>query len=189
MYEEAMVARAKVTILMDLLIGVSLLWLMWEIYKCFNEFNGRQVTSTNSYSTDSSPPKSPGEERRKLILQHVIHSKVPRRSNDLIFSYEKTSLLRSIPNTLPVIIEDVSIESLTANKENYEERLETSFKDACPVCLEDYIEGDDVAWSRGKCSHVFHLGCIQDWLMESDECPMCRVNFFKEEGGGRSVRF
>lgn len=25
-----------------------------------------------------------------------------------------------------------------------------------------------------KCGHTFHLGCILDWFVESDECPVCR---------------
>ena len=49
---------------------------------------------------------------------------------------------------------------------------------ACPICLETYKAGEDVAWSHNEeCFHAFHLECIVDWLMKSDECPMCRENY------------
>jgi len=210
LYEEAMIARAKVKMLMNFLVFVSLLYFMWEMKRCccgeanvspvpytYEEFNVSTVSYTYDEFNDSpvsynyeefnvSPsrsrngrsPNSYDLERRKLILQNFIQSKVPRRRNDLMIANERTSLLSSIPNTLPVITEDASIDITTEDEEKNQQQRKTSFKGACPVCLEDYKEGDDVAWSRFKCNHVFHWHCIQDWLMESEECPMCRVKLF-----------
>mmetsp|Transcript_3401 Transcript_3401/g.4522 ORF Transcript_3401/g.4522 Transcript_3401/m.4522 type:complete len:352 (-) Transcript_3401:411-1466(-) len=49
---------------------------------------------------------------------------------------------------------------------------------SCPICMELYHEGESVAWSRNeKCHHVFHLDCLMDWLMENDDCPMCREKY------------
>ena len=25
-----------------------------------------------------------------------------------------------------------------------------------------------------ECGHVFHRGCILQWLLKNDECPICR---------------
>ena len=46
----------------------------------------------------------------------------------------------------------------------------------CPICLDSYQVGDFVSWSvrKGACSHIFHKNCIQSWLVDNDDCPMCR---------------
>ncbi len=45
----------------------------------------------------------------------------------------------------------------------------------CPICVEHYRAGDDIAWSYNEeCSHTFHRECIVQWLIHHDECPMCR---------------
>lgn len=50
----------------------------------------------------------------------------------------------------------------------------------CPICCEDYIKGDDIAWSQNeKCFHAYHVDCILGWLMEHDDCPMCRMNYLE----------
>ena len=52
----------------------------------------------------------------------------------------------------------------------------------CPICLDTYSIGDDIAWSKNeKCHHAFHLDCIMSWLMENDECPMCRRDYLSED--------
>jgi hypothetical protein len=55
---------------------------------------------------------------------------------------------------------------------------------SCPICLEPYREGDDICWSQNKnCAHAYHVDCILDWLMNSDECPLCRADYLKVENG------
>ena len=54
---------------------------------------------------------------------------------------------------------------------------------SCPICCEDYVKGDDVAWSKNEdCCHAYHTDCIVPWLMDHDDCPMCRCVYVKEEG-------
>jgi len=52
---------------------------------------------------------------------------------------------------------------------------------SCPICCDDYAKGDDIAWSKNEqCCHAFHTDCIIDWLMNHDDCPMCRNNYLEE---------
>lgn len=48
----------------------------------------------------------------------------------------------------------------------------------CPICLEEYVAGDNVSWSRHQnCRHAFHKTCIEGWLKQLDRegfCPFCR---------------
>jgi hypothetical protein len=52
---------------------------------------------------------------------------------------------------------------------------------ACPICCHDYAKGDDIAWSKNEqCCHAFHTDCIIEWLMNHDDCPICRSNYLEE---------
>lgn len=43
---------------------------------------------------------------------------------------------------------------------------------SCSVCLEAYRVGDEVRTI--PCFHTFHTGCIDPWLSERAECPVCK---------------
>jgi hypothetical protein len=52
---------------------------------------------------------------------------------------------------------------------------------SCPICLERYVNGDEICWSRNeKCHHAYHLQCILEWLLHSNECPLCRVDYLNQ---------
>jgi len=46
-------------------------------------------------------------------------------------------------------------------------------EDVCPICLEDFREGEDVR-RINSCEHVFHPHCIERWLSNHINCPYCR---------------
>ena len=43
----------------------------------------------------------------------------------------------------------------------------------CPICLGEFSEGDKVR-ILPKCSHSFHVKCIDTWLISRSSCPTCR---------------
>ncbi len=45
--------------------------------------------------------------------------------------------------------------------------------DNCSICLETFVEGDINRVL--KCNHFFHKNCIDNWLVNSLKCPMCRA--------------
>ncbi|XP_059651738.1 RING-H2 finger protein ATL51-like [Cornus florida] len=45
----------------------------------------------------------------------------------------------------------------------------------CAVCLSEFQE-DDSLRLLPKCSHAFHLPCIDTWLKSHSNCPLCRSN-------------
>lgn len=53
-------------------------------------------------------------------------------------------------------------------------RTEVAGRDnhTCSVCLEVYRVGDTVRTI--PCFHTFHIGCIDPWLSERAECPICK---------------
>ncbi|KAK1320271.1 RING-H2 finger protein ATL64 [Acorus calamus] len=44
----------------------------------------------------------------------------------------------------------------------------------CAVCLGE-LEDGDVGRALPKCGHVFHVGCIDRWLLSRSSCPVCRA--------------
>ena len=77
--------------------------------------------------------------------------------------------LRSIRSSLNITIVDDS--SLYSPK-------------SCPICCDDYAKGDDIAWSKNEqCCHAFHTDCIIEWLMNHDDCPICRSNYLAGRDG------
>lgn len=43
----------------------------------------------------------------------------------------------------------------------------------CSVCLGEFEE-DDILKLMPKCSHAFHIPCIDTWLRSHKNCPVCR---------------
>lgn len=48
----------------------------------------------------------------------------------------------------------------------------------CAICLIPYKVGDEICWTRNPaCIHVFHHVCIQQWLRQHHDCPVCRAAY------------
>ncbi|KAL1564628.1 RING-type E3 ubiquitin transferase [Salvia divinorum] len=51
----------------------------------------------------------------------------------------------------------------------------------CAVCLSEFQE-DETLRLLPKCSHAFHIPCIDTWLASHTNCPMCRAGIvFSQE--------
>ena len=57
----------------------------------------------------------------------------------------------------------------------------------CPICYEEYEKNESISISRNdECHHVYHVECILQWLMDNDDCPMCRCKYIDLSGTSRS---
>ncbi|XP_031475491.1 RING-H2 finger protein ATL43-like [Nymphaea colorata] len=65
-----------------------------------------------------------------------------------------------IINSLPVL----RFSSLSCSSEGLEK---------CPICLAKFEEADALRLLP-KCSHSFHMKCIDGWLQTNSTCPVCR---------------
>uniref|UniRef100_A0A0A9X3S9 RING finger protein 11 n=1 Tax=Lygus hesperus TaxID=30085 RepID=A0A0A9X3S9_LYGHE len=41
----------------------------------------------------------------------------------------------------------------------------------CVICMVEFVVGDSVRYL--PCMHIYHVHCIDDWLMRSFTCPSC----------------
>ncbi|CAJ0949157.1 unnamed protein product, partial [Mesorhabditis belari] len=46
-------------------------------------------------------------------------------------------------------------------------------KERCTVCLMEFETGEGVR--KLRCTHLFHVDCIDKWLVYNKKCPVCRV--------------
>jgi len=47
----------------------------------------------------------------------------------------------------------------------------------CSVCLNEFQDDESIRLLP-KCSHAFHLPCIDTWLKSHSNCPLCRATIF-----------
>lgn len=50
----------------------------------------------------------------------------------------------------------------------------TNFDSTCSICLAEYTNGEVL--SRLPCGHVYHTGCVNQWLQLHVSCPLCKQN-------------
>uniref|UniRef100_A0ACD5Y2M8 Uncharacterized protein n=1 Tax=Avena sativa TaxID=4498 RepID=A0ACD5Y2M8_AVESA len=65
-----------------------------------------------------------------------------------------------------------AVESLPATTLT-KETAAAGHQTTCPICLHEFQAGDN-ARRLPACGHVFHLACIDSWLLWKPQCPMCR---------------
>ncbi|WOL10781.1 NEP1-interacting protein 2-like [Canna indica] len=83
-------------------------------------------------------------------------------SPDLFMTDNSTGgLSRDFVEKLPKI--KVTAENLKARGEKF----------CCSVCLQDF-QIRELARSLPQCEHMFHLPCIDSWLIRQGSCPLCR---------------
>ncbi|XP_059298180.1 RING-H2 finger protein ATL70-like [Lycium ferocissimum] len=58
-------------------------------------------------------------------------------------------------------------------KVNYNE--DSTASTCCSICLADYKDNDMLRLLQ-DCGHLFHLKCVDSWLMLNPSCPICRTS-------------
>lgn len=78
-----------------------------------------------------------------------------------------SNAIRSIRASIRASLSDWSASSSSQTKTNI-----------CPICLDFYDDGDEMCISKNdKCHHSFHYDCMVGWLIDNDDCPICRAKY------------
>lgn len=78
---------------------------------------------------------------------------------------ESKGLSEDTINKLPISI----FENLSMIDQRDEEFNETN----CVICLQ-YFKNNEEGRELPSCRHIFHLKCIDEWLIRQGSCPICR---------------
>jgi hypothetical protein len=46
--------------------------------------------------------------------------------------------------------------------------------DECSICLDNFDAGQTVC--ELSCHHLFHKGCLEQWMQDNHNCPLCRLS-------------
>ncbi|KAJ8560481.1 hypothetical protein K7X08_022341 [Anisodus acutangulus] len=82
-----------------------------------------------------------------------------------LFHLHDAGVDQSFIDTLPVF----SYKSIIGVKDPFD----------CAVCLCEF-EPDDKLRLLPKCSHAFHMECIDTWLLSHSTCPLCRASLLPD---------
>ncbi|CAF1136929.1 unnamed protein product [Adineta ricciae] len=74
------------------------------------------------------------------------------------------------PTSSGATIEQINCRTLSYK---YTKTAHTS-EEKCTICLSEYDLNECVR--RLPCMHLFHIECVDRWLMQSKRCPMCRID-------------
>lgn len=90
------------------------------------------------------------------------------------FNYRKKGLeeAKAASNNLPTF----SYKSSTTDQEAAE----------CCICLSNFEDGHKVK-VLPKCSHRFHSECVDKWLRNCSNCPLCRTPLVEDQDSSEKI--
>jgi len=86
-----------------------------------------------------------------------------------------TDLLNDIPcrqwDSSSICI-DVSLSEINNQNEdgNGDDNANVPITDSCSICRDDFVDGDIIR--DLKCGHSYHRGCVDEWLLRKNTCPL-----------------
>lgn len=52
--------------------------------------------------------------------------------------------------------------------------LDKEENETCSICLILFQNDDEI--TRLNCGHLFHTHCVNQWISNKNNCPLCRIN-------------
>ncbi|CAH2058898.1 unnamed protein product [Thlaspi arvense] len=160
-------------------------------------FPGTTITSNSTFIIIGPPPPFPAPPRSidlsplKLIFAVIAIVAVPALAYTLFFaipcssdrrnsSSSRRSTSSSDDDTHHVTVElypPITADP-TAPDSGVKFQKETHSKEIgneCTVCLSVFADGEDIR-QLSACKHAFHVFCIETWLKDHPNCPICRAD-------------
>jgi len=118
------------------------------------------------------------EERMKLVDASLITTTITSRD-------EESGAVLALSSDTTAIPAQTDEEEQNQKQTYLDDYEDDEASCSCMICLEPYLVGDKVSYSKHNalhCRHVFHRECIADWLMRQDDCPCCRTPYIIQSG-------
>ncbi|KAL1209955.1 RING-H2 finger protein ATL33 [Cardamine amara subsp. amara] len=165
-------------------------------------FPGTTITSNSTFIIFGPPPPFPAPPRSidlsplKLIFAVIAIIAVPALAYALFFATPCSSGRRnssSSEDTPPHATVDISPPITTsATTPDSGEKLQkdqTHSKEIgndCSVCLSVLADGQEIQ-QLNACEHAFHVSCIEMWLKDHPNCPICRADVSVKQNEAANV--
>ncbi|XWS49570.1 hypothetical protein CRYUN_Cryun12cG0014500 [Craigia yunnanensis] len=149
----------------------ALLFLFYEIFVSTISLRSRDIArnriirdperGTESLNAGEIMERAVGSESQTLLRIHeALGALRPRNQQQQPGNDKRKGVIRSLPKP----------ESYGSRYQ----RIMNNTAEECVICLEEFVSGD-VCRVLPICNHIFHLGCIDNWLLNHQlTCPICR---------------
>lgn len=135
------------------------IWLFIVILAVVFFISGFLHLLTRFLTKNRYPSQIPESNRDPL----VSGSNAFQRQLQQLFHLHDSGLDQAFINALPVF--------------RYKEIMGLKEPFDCAVCLCEFSEQDELRLLP-LCSHAFHIGCIDTWLLSNSSCPLCRGSLY-----------
>uniref|UniRef100_A0ACD5V1N2 Uncharacterized protein n=3 Tax=Avena sativa TaxID=4498 RepID=A0ACD5V1N2_AVESA len=92
-------------------------------------------------------------------------------------SYEELLALEERIGNVSTGLNEEDVMKLLKQRKFSSWRLASMEYEPCCICQEEYVDGDDLGTLH--CGHDFHAGCIRQWLVVKNMCPICKNTALK----------
>ncbi|XP_021719703.1 NEP1-interacting protein-like 1 isoform X2 [Chenopodium quinoa] len=119
-----------------------------------------------------------GKAFRELVSPAVLKAYQWQTSMNEGFGNEEGSDLYNIVEIrglFPEQIKKLPVINFHSNSSNSSLPMISHNDVCCTICLQGIEEGER-ARKLPNCQHLFHMMCIDEWLIRSTSCPVCRKN-------------
>ncbi|KAG5538860.1 hypothetical protein RHGRI_019411 [Rhododendron griersonianum] len=110
--------------------------------------------------------------RRRANAGEVDHEPEP---TDLSHTHNQDQWQGPAATSASAGLDQSLIESIAVHCYKKEDRGPVEGATECAVCLSEFQENEKLRLLP-KCSHAFHVPCIDAWLKSHSNCPLCRAN-------------
>ncbi|OZC08936.1 zinc finger, C3HC4 type [Onchocerca flexuosa] len=142
-------------------------------------FQRHSLASSNLIGVDIVP--------RRLASQPIVflprhHQPIMELAMVLLQPHDPTVILGSnVPTSNDPLPIGATVEQINRFSTTYkyvkENDIPENEQERCTVCLNDFETDEEVRALR--CNHVFHVVCIDRWLVYNKKCPVCRLDLDK----------
>ncbi|KFK36647.1 hypothetical protein AALP_AA4G151900 [Arabis alpina] len=157
-------------------------------------FPGSTITSNSTFINIGPPPPFPAPPRSidlsplKLIFAVIAIIAVPALAFALFFAVPCSSSSsrrrttssdnEETPHITVELPPPVTADTATVTDPGVKFQKETHSKEIgneCTVCLSVFTDGEEIR-RLSACEHAFHVSCIEMWLKDHPNCPICRAD-------------
>jgi len=118
--------------------------------------------------------------RRDTPILFDLNGDSPTSDNDDDVDQDDLAAVHHVWYIRTVGLQQSLIDSITVFKYRKNDGIIDSSE--CSVCLGEF-EHDETLRLLPKCSHAFHVPCIDTWLRSHKNCPLCRTPVVRDETG------